>query len=54
MRPPVVSGQAHHKATLTDDEVRELRRSEGSTRELARRFGVSQSTVSRILRGESR
>jgi predicted DNA-binding protein (UPF0251 family) len=56
--PPVRKGEANVKVTLTDAGVVELRllaaTGKFSQRNLARRFGVSQSTVWRILRGQTR
>jgi len=49
-------GSAHHNARLTEDDVRELKRlrGQGFTQvRLAARFGISQTNVSRILRGEA-
>jgi predicted XRE-type DNA-binding protein len=47
------TGSANGNAKLTEDIVREIRRlyatGEFSQRELARRFGVSQSVISRIV-----
>jgi predicted DNA-binding protein (UPF0251 family) len=57
VKPPRVTGKRHHKATLTDSEVAELcklRASGLSQREVAKRFGVSQSTVWRLFHGETR
>lgn len=46
------SGMRHHWATLSDDDVREIRTLRATTRmsprEIAERFGVSPQTVSRI------
>jgi len=45
-----------HRAKLTPAQVRRLRRDyergKGTTRELAEKYGVSQATVSNILRGK--
>lgn len=51
-----IRGEASPVAALTDERVRAIRgkHEEGwSTRELGREFGVSQSTVMRILKRES-
>lgn len=48
-------GSAHHKAKLTEDDIRVIRDliTDGMTqRRIARQFGVSQSTISSIFRGE--
>jgi len=49
----VPKGAAHYRAKLTEDDVRENRRlyatGEFSQRELARRFGVHQRTIGRIV-----
>lgn len=56
--PPVRSGEANHKATLSDSQVEQLRTmatQPGATqRSLARAFGISQSTVFRIVKGHTR
>lgn len=39
-------------AKLTDSQVREIRESEATARELGTRFGVAACTVSRVRRGE--
>ena len=49
------SGERHHNAKLTADEVQEMRalRSEGwLLSDLAARYGVTKSNVSYILRGK--
>jgi hypothetical protein len=46
-------GEAHHKAKLTEDQVREIRRrsDEGESRsDLGREFGVSATNISGIVR----
>ena len=47
-------GERNGASKLTWDEVRELRESSGPQRILARRFGISQGMVSRILRSKNR
>lgn len=47
------TGEAHPMAKLTADVVARIRTSELGPTLAAKRFGVSKSTVSRILRGES-
>lgn len=47
-------GQAHSHATLTDAQVLEIAASQGTQTEIAARYGVHQSTVSRIKRAERR
>jgi hypothetical protein len=41
-------GEAHHKAQLTEPDIRAIRASTKSATELAREFGVHQTTISRI------
>jgi hypothetical protein len=41
-------GERHHRARLTDWQVLEIRTSPESQRALSRRYGVQQSTISRI------
>ena len=48
-----VKGEAHGRAKLTEGQVREIRRLVGNQYHLAASFGVSQSQISRIQRGES-
>lgn len=51
------SGERHHAAKLTDAQVAEVRRLAGeghSQRALARRFGMSQPGIGKLLRGEHR
>ena len=45
---------AHHRAKLTSAQVREIRALRGvaGQRAVARRYGVSQSTIGAIMRGE--
>ena len=47
-----VRGEASPNARLTEADVRAMRSTPGSQRELARAFGVSQRTVGRVVRGE--
>lgn len=51
--PPTVRGEAHHAVKLPDAAVAELRELWASAahdqRQLARRFGISQSTVWRLV-----
>lgn len=42
-------GAAQHLAKLTDDQVREIRESTESQTALAKRYGVSQGTISNIV-----
>lgn len=44
----VVRGEAHVSAKLTEDAVREIRTSSESQAVLSRRYGVSQSVISRV------
>lgn len=46
-------GERNPAARLTVDEVLEIRDASGPNRQIARRFGVSQVTVSKIKRGVS-
>lgn len=50
----LVRGERHHKAKLTETDVQCIRQaySPGNGRELARRFGVTPSTISTIVRGK--
>jgi hypothetical protein len=51
VKPPRIAGEAHPKATLTDEQVADVRarRSAGEKqRDVAARYGVSQSTVWRM------
>lgn len=55
--PPVLAGEANCKATLSDDQVREVRRrvAAGATqREVATAFNCSQSTVYRLVHAHTR
>lgn len=48
-------GVNHHSAKLTEDQVREIRRRwTGGEKQtaLAERFGITQSSISRIVRGQ--
>lgn len=47
------AGEKHGEAKLTDDAVREIRSSKVKGRELAAKFGVSESAVSLVRRGKS-
>lgn len=47
-------GERHGLTTLTDVEVRAIRKSKASQRTLARRYNTSQAAVGRIRRGETR
>lgn len=52
--PPALRGTAHHLSKLTPaaiDVIRATPRRYGSGRQLARRFGVSESTISCVRRG---
>ena len=50
-------GQEHPRATLTDDEVREIRRrysgKRGEQIQLASEYGVSRYAISRVVRGDT-
>lgn len=55
--PPVHAGMAHHNATLSTEQVEEIRRTEfkrGTQAALARQFGVAPITIQRIQKGLSR
>lgn len=55
-RTVVRRGSEHWAAKITEDQVREIRRlcSSGTTqRAVAQRFGINQSQISRLLRGEA-
>lgn len=49
------TGEKHWRARLSKKIVREIREQRGtlSGAELARKYGVGQSTISRVLRGEN-
>jgi hypothetical protein len=53
---PVVgkSGQDHHHSKLTNEETIEIVRSELSSRELSKKFGVTQNHINAIKAGVSR
>lgn len=56
-KPPRITGERHPLATLSDDQVVELRKLRASgipQRSVAKQFGVSQSTVWRLEHGISR
>ena len=46
-------GATHHKAKLTDDDVRAIRRASGSYPEIAKQYGVSSKMIGFIKRGKS-
>lgn len=46
-------GETHHKAKLTTDDVKEIRQSKALGKELAQRYGVSQTVISNIRLGKS-
>lgn len=55
-RPNPVRGEAHYRAKLTEDDVTLIMHchEEGiSTRQLAVKFEVSQSTIAKIVSGRS-
>ena len=54
--PPIISGESHPLATLSDEDVAEVRRLAGrqKQRDIAARFGVSQSTVWRLIHRQVR
>jgi hypothetical protein len=58
MKPPVLAGLANPNATLTDEQVAEIRAlwatGKWKQRDIAARFGVSQSTVWRLAHGVTR
>lgn len=43
-----INGENHYLAKLTDDDVREIRASNLKQHDLAKRYGVSQPTISEI------
>jgi hypothetical protein len=47
----VLRGEAHTLAKLTESDVKAIRASKRPQRELAAAFGVSQTQVSRVIRG---
>lgn len=46
-------GSRHALAKLTEEQVREIRRSTASRAEMARRFNVDWSTINSVLKGET-
>jgi hypothetical protein len=53
-RGRVAHGERHGWARLTEEDVRAIRRKSGARQlDLARLYGVSRSTVSSVLRGET-
>lgn len=55
--PPTHKGEAHHLATLSDDEVAAIRGSgvaKGSYSALGRKYSVSHHTIRRIVLGHTR
>lgn len=46
-------GVRQHLSKLTDDQVREIRAANATQDELAKRYGVSQTTISNIRRGRT-
>lgn len=50
---PPTAGEQHGEAKLTDDAVREIRRSSLTGRALAAQFGVSESAISLVRRGKA-
>lgn len=50
-RPGLLRGDRHHAAKLTQDKVAVIRSSDARGVDLAREYGVSTVTVSRIRRG---
>jgi predicted XRE-type DNA-binding protein len=51
LRKSKISIMARHRAKLTVEMAEEIRQAEGKQRDIAKRFGVSQATVSVIKRG---
>lgn len=49
-RVPGLEGEDHGEAKLTDDDVRHIRSSTATGRDLARKLGVSESLVSLVRR----
>lgn len=47
-KPPVHSGEAHHKSRLTEDLVRQIRASDRTARSWAQELGVSPSSIERV------
>lgn len=57
VEPPVHYGEKHHNAKLTDAEIAKIRAAHpapGYKAALARRYGVSKTSISRYLKGLSR
>lgn len=56
-KPPILRGEGHHKATLSDEQVaniRALKYVRGTQAAMAKQYGVAEITISRIRRGLSR
>jgi hypothetical protein len=47
------TGESHPKAKLTDDDVRQIRASDETTAELARRYGVTPPNIADIRKGKT-
>lgn len=55
--PPIYLGERHHNASISDADVRAIRSIEitrGTKAQLARQYGVTATTIGRILRRETR
>lgn len=46
-------GETHHKAKLSNDDVRAIRKAEGSYPQIAKQYGVSSKMIGYIKRGQS-
>lgn len=46
-------GEGHGRSKLSEKDVAEIRASAGSQRDIAKRYGVSQRQVNRIIHGQS-
>lgn len=47
--PPLLTGERHHSAKLTEDDVRAIRASSEGQLQLASRYGVARRTINHII-----
>jgi hypothetical protein len=46
----ITCGESHYKSKLTDDDVRAIRASSGTFKEIGQRFGISESNAEFIFK----